>query len=127
MNHNKFRNGAESDSLDDEDNASTKFKAVDNGVKVVAGAHAFDLKDGPGTFFYVSKNKRYDGVWSKDMGKCGLYGTIEQQGDDGDSGLPRLTLLEPMGVLENEAYALQEKRQLEQSRVIDNPNDSSAM
>lgn len=94
---------------------------------IFQGEHAFDLKDGPGTFFYVSKNKRYDGVWSKDMGKCGLYGTIEQQGDDGDSGLPRLTLLEPMGVLENEAYALQEKRQLEQSRVIDNPNDSSAI
>lgn len=86
---------------------------------IFQGEYAFDLKDGPGTFFYVSKNKRYDGVWSKDIGKCGLYGTIEQQGDeDGNSGLPQLTLLEPMGVLEEEAYNLQEKRELEHSRLL---------
>ena len=85
---------------------------------IFQGEYAFDLKDGPGTFFYVSKNKRYDGVWSKDTGKCGLYGTIEQAGDDTDSGLPRLTLLEPMGVLEDEAYTLQNKREIEHSMVL---------
>ena len=76
------------------------------------------MKDGPGTFFYVSKNKRYDGVWSKDVGKCGLYGTIEQQDDDSASGLPQLTLLEPMGVLEDQAYNLQEQRQMEHSMAL---------
>jgi hypothetical protein len=85
---------------------------------IFQGEYAFDLKDGPGTFFYVSKNKRYDGVWSKDVGKCGLYGTIEQQDDDSSSGLPRLTLLEPMGVLENQAYSLQEKREMEHSMAL---------
>jgi hypothetical protein len=85
---------------------------------IFQGEYAFDLKDGPGTFFYVSKNKRYDGVWSKDVGKCGLYGTIEQQDDDSASGLPQLTLLEPMGVLEDQAYNLQEQRQMEHSMAL---------
>ena len=47
---------------------------------------------------------RYDGVWSKDVAKCGLYGSIET---DGDCGLPGLQLLEPMAVLEEQAYKLQ--------------------
>ena len=86
---------------------------------IFQGEYALDLKDGPGTFFYVSKNKRYDGVWSKDMGKCGLYGDIEA-GEDGSSELPQLTMLEPMGVLEAEAYALQEQREIEHSRLRGN-------
>jgi len=27
------------------------------------------VQDGPGTFYYVEKNKRYDGVWSADVAK----------------------------------------------------------
>lgn len=86
-----------------------------NNGDIFQGEYAFDLKDGPGTFFYVAKNKRYDGVWSKDMGKCGLYGAIE--GDDESSGLPQLQLQEPMAVLEVQAYALQEEREEQQRRV----------
>mmetsp|Transcript_25188 Transcript_25188/g.83162 ORF Transcript_25188/g.83162 Transcript_25188/m.83162 type:complete len:257 (+) Transcript_25188:336-1106(+) len=89
--------------------AGTLFLA--NG-DVYQGDYALDLKDGPGTFFYVSKKKRYDGVWSKDVAKCGLYGSIET---DGDCGLPGLQLLEPMAVLEEQAYKLQHERAAEHS------------
>lgn len=54
------------------------------------------MKEGPGTFYYVSKNKRYDGVWSKDVAKCGLYGELND--NEEDSALPSLKLMQPIEV-----------------------------
>jgi hypothetical protein len=74
------------------------------------GQYAMDMKEGPGTFYYVSKDKRYDGVWSKDVAKCGLYGEMSE---GGDSSLPQLTLLEPIKVLEERAFELEDERAIE--------------
>ena len=62
-------------------------------------------------------SRRYDGVWSRDVAKCGLYGAINEEGADpadlaaggggGAGGLPSLRLQEPMRVLEERAYELQ--------------------
>jgi len=71
------------------------------------GEYALDMKEGPGTFYYVSSNKRYDGVWSKDVAKCGLYGEMTE---GVESTLPQLKLLQPIEVLENRAYELEEER-----------------
>ena len=65
--------------------------------------------------------RRYDGVWSRDVAKCGLYGAISEAGAGGEDGaggaeaggegaLPSLRLLEPMRVLEARAYELQVRR-----------------
>jgi len=79
-----------------------------------------DKKDGQGTFYYVAHRKRYDGVWKEDIAKCGMYGAI----DNGDGSqcpvqLPPNELKEPVGVLSQEASALQQERTVRVAEYVE--------
>ena len=43
---------------------------------VYEGLWAADKKNGTGTYFYMSKGKRFDGVWADGAIKCGTYSEI---------------------------------------------------
>jgi hypothetical protein len=43
---------------------------------VYEGTWANDVKHGPGTFFYMSRGKRFDGVWQEGVAKAGSYSEI---------------------------------------------------
>jgi hypothetical protein len=44
---------------------------------IYEGSWSCGQKHGAGTHYFVAQNRRYDGVWSSDTPKCGLYGDIE--------------------------------------------------
>jgi len=59
------------------------------------------------------------------VAKCGLYGSIETDGD-GSCRLPSLELLEPMAVLEDQAYKLQLERAGEHSILSEGAEGNDA-
>lgn len=68
---------------------------------VYEGSWQADLKHGEGTYYYMAKNKRYDGIWSEGTAKCGTYSEI-QQSLPGDPGmLPVLELARPRAVIDD--------------------------
>ena len=62
------------------------------------GLWAGDVRQGEGTFYFVSQNTRYDGVWVDDLPKCGEYTEIQDMGPGAPSSLPTLELANPKGV-----------------------------
>lgn len=67
---------------------------------VYEGSWSNDLKHGEGTFYYMAKNKRYDGVWVDGTPKCGAYSEIQQSLPGNPGMLPVLELVRPKAVLE---------------------------
>jgi hypothetical protein len=66
-----------------------------------------DLKEGKGTFFYESRNQRYDGEWVADQPKCGA---ISELNPEGEVSIPQLELADPARVLAYEIRSIQEDR-----------------
>jgi hypothetical protein len=67
---------------------------------VYQGDWSGDQKHGQGTYFYVKHLKRYDGVWQRDVAKCGMYGALDHgEGQQCAVVLPSLELDQPLHVL----------------------------
>ncbi|CAG9463944.1 unnamed protein product [Pedinophyceae sp. YPF-701] len=67
--------------------------ALANG-DIFEGTWSNDQREGPGTFYFMSENKRYDGVWKEDRPRCGEYSEIEDTGPGSRTALPVLELAE---------------------------------
>ena len=72
--------------------------AMANG-NIFEGMWANDMKEGAGTLYYMSENKRYDGVWKEDMARCGEFGEIEDTGSGSKTALPVLELANTHAVI----------------------------
>lgn len=57
------------------------------------------LKHGPGTFFFLAKACRYDGVWHQGSAKCGSYSEVHPAPPGARGALPNLELCDPGLVL----------------------------
>ena len=66
---------------------------------VFEGMWANDKKHGPGSFFYMSRGKRLDGVWHEDVVRAGTYGEIHAPAPGAQGTLPPIELKDPEGVL----------------------------
>lgn len=70
---------------------------------VFEGIWAFDKKHGPGTHFYMSRGKRFDGVWSEGVPKAGSYSEVHAPPPGTAGSLPPCELRAPDAVLANAA------------------------
>lgn len=68
-----------------------------------------DKKDGDGKYFYKSRGRVLVGEWAKDVAKCGELRDIKL--NKPDSTIPKLELIDPVGVLEEAKSELAASRQ----------------
>ncbi|KAJ9443468.1 Kinesin-like protein 5 [Diplonema papillatum] len=74
------------------------------------------MKEGPGAYYYHSKQQLYKGEWSKDVAKFGTMEDMPKKSTSEKSHfLPRLDLMTPDMVLEKEKEKLAVRRRLEEA------------
>lgn len=69
------------------------------------GQWSNDVKHGQGTFFYINKGRRFDGVWHNDTPKCGSYSEIEPAAPGAAGAIPNIELANLVGVLQQATFA----------------------
>lgn len=83
------------------------------------GSFRNDVKEGPGRHYYMKSKKIYDGEWSNDMAKCGVYSDMPKEFDSEPAKrddttytirLPSLELKDDEGVLNFAVKRVEDRR-----------------
>jgi hypothetical protein len=69
------------------------------------GEWAGGCRHGTGAFTYVSRGRRYDGVWDNDLPRCGSYSEVAPAPPGSRGSLPTVELARADGVLREAADA----------------------
>lgn len=76
---------------------------------VYEGSWSEDKKHGSGTHYYMTKGKRYDGVWEQGVPKCGSYSEISRPPPGTVGSLPPIELANPETVLDQATQQVKER------------------